>query len=307
MVIVYALAAAIGWGAADFWGGIYARDTPVFAVIAGSQAISLVVLAAIMIGRGVPLPNDSRLLLACAAGVATTVELGLIYFALSRGDAFVSAPIAAVGAAMAVTIGLVGGDRLDLTIAIGLVCAVLGGGASAWSTRHSHDKHGLVRNVAICVVGAASVALAFTWFHSASRVDPYWSTAVLHVSMFLSAAPLALLGRRGAADGPSTNPDGAVDDSSTSRRGGPQRQRVPGRALLPALTLIGVGDVGGDLAFAAASQHGALSIVSALASLYPLATITLGIVLLRARAGHVQVAGVTLALAGAVLLGLAAP
>lgn len=35
--------------------------------------------------------------------------------------------------------------------------------------------------------------------------------------------------------------------------------------------------------------------------------VTLGIVLLRARAGHVQVAGVTLALAGAVLLGLAAP
>ncbi|HEY1687818.1 MAG TPA: DMT family transporter [Solirubrobacteraceae bacterium] len=284
MVILYALAASVGWGAADFWGGIYARDTPVFVVIAVSQAISLIVLVPIMVAHGVPLPDDPRLLLACAAGVAATAELGLIYFALSRGDAFVTAPVAAVGAAMAVAIGLIGGDRLDLTIALGLLAALLGGGACAWTSRHSHDKHGFLRNAAICVGAAAGVAFAFTCFHSASELDPYWSTAALHVSMVLASAPLMLVGR-----------------------GRTLRQRLPGRALLPALALIGIGDVGGDLAYAAASQHGELSIVSALASLYPLTTIALGLVLLRARAGRVQVAGVAIALAGAVLLGFASP
>jgi drug/metabolite transporter (DMT)-like permease len=69
------------------------------------------------------------------------------------------------------------------------------------------------------------------------------------------------------------------------------------------LALIAAVGVGGDLAYALASRHGALSIVSAISSLYPLSTIALGSQLQRQRPRRVQFIGIVLALLGAVLLG----
>lgn len=63
--------------------------------------------------------------------------------------------------------------------------------------------------------------------------------------------------------------------------------------------------VGGDLAYVTASHGGALSVVSAISSLYPVATIALGCLLQNQRASRVQVAGIALALTGAAILGTA--
>jgi drug/metabolite transporter (DMT)-like permease len=83
------------------------------------------------------------------------------------------------------------------------------------------------------------------------------------------------------------------------------RRHLPDRRQLPGLGLIAVAGVAGDLAYAAASRHGALSIVSALSSLYPVTTVALGIAIQGHRAGRLQTAGITLALLGDVLLGAA--
>jgi drug/metabolite transporter (DMT)-like permease len=61
--------------------------------------------------------------------------------------------------------------------------------------------------------------------------------------------------------------------------------------------------VGGDLAYTSAFSTGALSIVSAISSLYPLTTIALGRVLQGQRATRIQLIGIILALGGAGLLG----
>ena len=55
--------------------------------------------------------------------------------------------------------------------------------------------------------------------------------------------------------------------------------------------------------YAAAAQHGALSIISAISSLYPIPTIALGRLLQGRRATAVQLVGAALALFGAALLG----
>jgi drug/metabolite transporter (DMT)-like permease len=89
------------------------------------------------------------------------------------------------------------------------------------------------------------------------------------------------------------------------RDAGSLRRRLPGRASIPKLGLIAIAGTGGDLAYATASHSGALSIVSAIASLYPVATIALGRLLRSQRATRVQLVGSTLALTGAVLLGTA--
>jgi drug/metabolite transporter (DMT)-like permease len=117
--------------------------------------------------------------------------------------------------------------------------------------------------------------------HAAGRVDAYWATAVEHGSTGVSAGLAVLAGRR-------TN------------------RVLPAASQLPALARIAAAGVGGDLSYAVASRHGALSIVSAIASLYPVTTILLGGALYGRHPTRVQFLGISLALLGAVLLGAAA-
>jgi drug/metabolite transporter (DMT)-like permease len=280
MAILLALGAAVGWGATDYYGGAATRrDTSVFVIVALSELLGVVLLLPALLAHGVAPPMNPRLLFAVLAGLATTAELSLIYRALSRGNAFITAPVGALGAAVAVTIGLLGGDPLDLAIAAGLLCAVLGGGISAW-TSPAGSETGTVQNAGICLGAATAVGAMLICFHAAARVDPYWATATEHLSTALSAGVAALIaGRR------------------SPRHGLPQRPQ------LRTLALIATVGVGGDLAYAGASHTGALSVVSAISSLYPLTTIVLGRIVQGQRPTPTQLGGIAIAILGAVLLG----
>ncbi|HZE06540.1 MAG TPA: EamA family transporter [Solirubrobacteraceae bacterium] len=284
MVVLLAVAAAAGWGASDFFGGDASRQrTPVLVVIAVSEVLGLALLAPVLIGRGTLPPADPRLLLAAIAGVAVTAELSLIYLALSRGDAFITAPVGALGTATAVTIGLTRGNPVDPMIAAGLLIALLGGAISGWTSGTSSSRTTLAQTAVICIGAATAVGVMLTCFHAAGRLDAYWATAAEHASTALSAGLVAL----------------AV------RRRSPHRM-LPAVSQLPALGRVAAVGVGGDLAYAAASHHGALSIVSAVSSLYPVTTILLGRILQARHATRIQLVGIALALSGAALLGAAA-
>ncbi len=281
MAVLLAIGAAVGWGAADFLGGASRRDTPVLVIVCVSELIGLVALVPVLVVRGIPLPTDPRMLLAVVAGIAVTVELGLIYLALSRGDAFITAPVGALGAAVAVTFGLVGGDPLDPMLAAGLLCALVGASTSALTTDRGPRGQTALRSATICAGAAGGVATMLICFHAAGTADPYWATAAEHASTALSAGVIAL-----------------------ARNHGQLRERLPERAQVSGLVQVGLTGVGGDLAYAAASRHGALSITCAISSLYPLTTAALGVAIQGRRANRVQAAAFVVALAGAALLGV---
>jgi drug/metabolite transporter (DMT)-like permease len=283
MAIPLALLASFGWGAGDFFGGASRRQTPVFVVLAVSQAIGLALLVPVMIAHGAAPPGDPRLLFAGLAGLGVTVELRLVYLALSEGDAFITAPVGALGATMAAVVGLISGDRLDLVIAGGMACALAGGGLSARDPardgrRRTHTS--ALRKAGVCLGAATGVSIALVALHASGRVDPYWAATVVDVGTLVPAAIAA---------------------GATERR--PLRRRLPTQSQLPGLALGAAGGVAGDLAYAAASRGGALSIVSALSALYPLTTVGLGIALQGRRPTLLQGIGVVLALTGAGLLG----
>lgn len=277
-----AAAAAVAWGAADYFGGASRGRTSVLVVVAVSELLGLCLLVPVLVVRGVPLPSTPRLLLAAVAGVGVTIELGIIYLALSRGEGFVTASVGALGAAAAATAGLITGDTLDALVAAGLACALVGGGVSAWTPDGGNRGTGPLRSAALCASAAAGVAMMLISFRAAGRVDPYWATAVEHASTGLCAVFIELVaGRR------------------------PRRGRLPRLAQFPGLALVAFTGVAGDLAYATASQHGTLSVVSAVSSLYPVTTIALGIAIQRQRPNTIQVAGIILALTGAAVLGAA--
>jgi drug/metabolite transporter (DMT)-like permease len=283
-VIALAVIAAIGWGAGDFFGGdSSARGMPVFTVVALSELLGVFTLIPALAARPVPDLADPRLAPAVVAGVAVTVELSLIYSALGRGDSFATALVSALGTAIAVTAGLLTGDRLTAVIAAGLACAVLGGGISTWASPAAAGGAAVARTAMTCLGAAASVAVMLACLHTAGRLDPYWATAIEHASTALSAGLIAAARTRRAP-----------------RRGLPRSRQ------LAVLAVIAVAGAGGDLAYTAASRQGTLSVVSAVSSLYPLATIALGRMLRGGRATRVQLAGAALAVAGTVVLGAAA-
>jgi drug/metabolite transporter (DMT)-like permease len=98
-----------------------------------------------------------------------------------------------------------------------------------------------------------------------------------------------------------------IEFAVARRRAGPRppREWWPRPRQFPGLALVALAGVAGDLAYASASRHGALSVVSAVSSLYPVATIALGVCVQRLRPGRIQVAGVILALIGGAVLGAA--
>src|SRR5262249_15016844 len=83
------------------------------------------------------------------------------------------------------------------------------------------------------------------------------------------------------------------------------RRRLPESAQIPVLALVAFTGTVGDLAYASASKGGSLTVLAAVSSLYPVATIALGVVIRRLRPTRIQVAGITLSLIGAAVLGLA--
>ncbi len=287
MAILLALGAAVGWGASDYFGGDAARrQVPVFVVVAIAELLGVVLLVPLLIVRGAPPPDDPRLLWAAVAGVAVTVELSLIYRALGRGQAFITAPTGAIGAAGAVAVGVIGGDPISLVLSIGLVCALFGGGISAWSSPDgsTRERADAWQTTVTCLAAAAAVATTLSTLHASGRLDPVWATVIEHASTALSAGLVALLGRRRALRG-----------------------LLPRRSHMPTLALVAAVGAGGDLAYTSASHTGALSIVSAIASLYPVTTIGLGRLLQGHRPGRIQLVGIVLALGGAALLGAATP
>jgi drug/metabolite transporter (DMT)-like permease len=293
LALVLALTASVGWGSADFFGGAASRERSVFVVVAVTEAVGLVAITPVLIVRGVPSVWHPGLLLAAVAGLGVTLELSLIYVALSRGQGFITAPIGALGTAIAVVIGLLGGDPLDLALALGLLCAIFGGGLSAIAPGQRDERGASFgRSLVICLGAATGVAIMLISLRAAGRADPYWATAIEHASTALSAGVLAVLVSR-VRPGPAGQRSGAS-------------QALPERGTLPLIACAAVAGVGGDVAYAAASRHGALSLVSAISSLYALTTIALGVVIQRRRAGRIQAVGVVLALTGAAVLGAAA-
>jgi drug/metabolite transporter (DMT)-like permease len=256
----------------------------VFVIVAIAELLGVLLLVPVLIARGTPPPANPRLLLGALAGVSVTVELSLIYRALGRGEAFITAPTGALGAAAAVTIGLIGGDPIGLGLTIGLACALLGSAVTAWgpSANGTRARADSARAIATCLGAAAAVGITLTALHAAGRVDPYWATATEHISTALSAGLAAPIAARGTLE-----------------------SLLPRRPELPTLALVAVVGVGGDLAYTSASHGGALSVVSAISSLYPVTTIALGRLLQGHRAAGLQLAGIALALGGAALLGAA--
>jgi drug/metabolite transporter (DMT)-like permease len=286
-VVILGLLASIGWGVADFGGGLTSRRAPVLAVLCLTQAAGLVLAVPLYLVRGEPAMSTQDLLISLASGAGAAVGLGLLYRGLSLGRMGVVAPIAGVlTAAVPVGFGIVVQGVPPPGAVAGIALAVLSvvivsrapgdaapgdatpgnAAAAASGSARSGFLMGLGAGVGFGLFAVCASQLADGQF-----VGPIIVIRVMAVTLVVIAAV-------------------------ASRRS----LRVP-RRLLPAMIGIGGVDMVATALYLAAIEVGPLAIAAVLAGLYPVVTVLLAAFVLRERVslGH----GVGIALA-ALAIGL---
>jgi drug/metabolite transporter (DMT)-like permease len=270
--IVLALGASLTWGVADFFGPLKGRTYGALRVLVYVQLGGLVVIALIVAIRGEG-PADWAALLAVPAAFSGTLGLYAYYRGMAVGAISIVAPIAGISAVVPVSVGIVSGERPSAWQVAGITCSLVGVFLAAREPGRGGPR------IAAGVGLALLAALGFGWYfppmHAAGNADFWWavflfrltSTAIILAAVAIVRPPL----------------------------------RVPS-VQVPILALIGIGDMLGNLLFAAASTGGLVSITSVLASLFPIVTVVLARVILHERVARSQEAGIGLTLAGVALI-----
>jgi drug/metabolite transporter (DMT)-like permease len=295
--VALALGSSLAWGLADFLGGLKSRSLSLPTVLLLSQAVGLVLAGAIVVVAAEPLPSDGATLAwAAAAGVLDLAALGALYLGLSRGSMSVVAPLAATGALLPAVYGLtLLGERPSAVAAAGIGLAVIGVGLAGRSG--AGDGRPLARGVVPALIAAACFGIGFIALDAASEGSVVWTLLINRVA---AVAILAVVWGLDAWAG-----DFAVESEE-----GVYVSRAAVRATLPggragdyvAVLGIGVLDLAAVGLFALASTQGLVSVVSALGSLYPVATVVLARLLLGERLARPQLIGVTAAMVGVLAL-----
>ena len=268
-----ALAASLAWGFGDFLGGVKSRVLPALLVMGASQPFGLAILAVAVAVRGTP-PPGAEIAWAALSALLGTIGLAAFYRGMAAGAMSVVVPIASAAAGFPVVWGLVQGDKVSFLQEIGFVAAL--GGSMMASIERGGERPRLAAGAGWGLLAMLAFGGYYVPLHAAAQHDWLWPSLVFRMTS-VTLVWTALLVTR-------------------VRRGGV-------RPHLAVLAAVGVLDTGGNVFFAAASStHGLLSVVSVLASLYPVVTILLARLALGERVEFSQDVGVVVTLAGVVLI-----
>lgn len=271
LTVALGLAASLVWGTADFLGGLSARRRALWAVVVVAQAGGLVLAGAVWLAAAGSTPSTTALLAAAGGGAAGAVAIAAFYRALAVGTMGVVAPVAATGVLVPVLVGIAQGDRPSAAQGVGAAVATLGVVLAA--RERGAPVAGSRLAIALAAVAALGFGLLFVGLERAGDEDPFWAILVARATAVVVVGAAALAVRA--------------------------RLELPREApALALLALVGVLDTGANVLFVLAADHGLLSVVAVLGSLYPAVTVVLARGLLGERLARAQLAGVVLTLAG---------
>jgi drug/metabolite transporter (DMT)-like permease len=272
-VVALGLLASLGWGIADFGGGLTSRRGPVLGVLLWSQVASLAIGLPIALSRTEPLMQPFDLAICICGGALGSSGLALLYRGLSVGRMGVVAPVAAVlTAILPVGFGFLTQGIPSILSIGGIVCAV----------------------VSVILVsrapGAAGGRPSGLWYGiGAGTVFGLFTIAVSLLGDGLILSPIIVIRIASCL---------AIGSWILARRA-PWRVA---RQLWPALVVVGVIDMSATVAYLTAIDIGPLAIAAIIASLYPVVTTILAAVVLRERISPIHAVGIVAAGAAVALI-----
>jgi drug/metabolite transporter (DMT)-like permease len=270
-----ALASAVSFGISDVAGAVATRRSAATAVAIGivvAGAVLLLPLLVLIPGT----PSTRALAFGAAAGLVGNLGLMLYLRCMALGPIGVISPIAGlVGASLPVAWGaVIVGDDLGASeivgIALGLVAVVAVAYVPGTSIRHSGS-----RGPVMALAAGVSFGMFYLFLDATPDASGLWP---LVGSRLAGVVPLVIF---------------AIVTG---------RSMVVPRVALHLTVLAGVADVAANALFLLATRNGLLSLVSLLASLYPVVALVIARVVLTERLSRLQGAGVVLALIATGLL-----
>ena len=273
--VVLALGSAVVWGSGDFSGGLATRRMDAFHVLAVVSLTGVLLLCAIALVIGEPLPNLTTVWWAMSGGLSGALGIAALYKGLSLGNAAGVAPTSAViGAVVPVAFAGATEGLPQLPQMAGIVIAIGG----IWLvTRPPGGSRPMSRQQ---VTLAILAGLGFGgFFILIAQVPDGEVFAPLTVARFTSlvAAGAVIVARRGSLL--------AV------------RPR-------PIAIIAGVLDAGGNVLYLMAKQFTRLDVAAVLASLYPATTVILASIILKESVSRPQWVGVLVCIAAVALIAL---
>ncbi|HEX6581273.1 MAG TPA: EamA family transporter [Actinomycetota bacterium] len=281
--MIFGLAAALGWGLADFFGAVSGRRIGSIGAVMSGQVLSAAFMTAVLVATGTSLaPLGPDVWLVLLNGAAAAFAYLTHYRALELGPVAVVSPIGAGYAVVGVVLAIVIlGERPTGLALIGAGIAVAGVALVSTDLRKLRDgikNHlpGLPWSVA-AAVGFGVAGFLLGWIADrAGWVAGLWGSRVAQIVFFL---PLVLVFRR---------------ELSRLR---------PGFGLWIAL-LAGAADILGVVTFSVGSERGLNSIVLASSAVFPLIAVALSVIVFKERLVANQIVGIVLVVGGLLLLGL---
>jgi drug/metabolite transporter (DMT)-like permease len=274
--IIYGLSAALGWGAADFTGGLAARRTGAYRAVLYSEAIGLVFIIVALLVIREPLPALPPLMMAVIAGALGTTGLLLLFHAMATGKMSIATPVSAL---MAATLPVVAG-----TLFAGFpgLLTFLGFGLSLsaiWLISREEGNHSRIlahlNELRLPLLAGLGFGAYFILVHQAAQGSTYWTMLASRIGGVLVMV-VFMLAR--------------------------QKNWRVSRVAWPLIALNGFLDITANGFYILASQTGRLDVAAILSSLYPAGTVLLAAILLKERVARSQAMGIGLALIAIIFL-----
>lgn len=286
LTVTLGLLAALGFGAADFFGGLAAKRLHAIAVTGGVAVVGLVVLATVSLAMRDQWSAES-LLFGGLSGLSGLAAIGLLYACLARGPMSILSPTTALlSAVIPMTWGLATGNGLSPWAypALGLVLiAVVLVGFVPDGTAVKPTASALLMAIGSgLLIGAFYILIDLT--PDDSGITPLVANRMVQ-TLLVGIIMVVLLARR--------------------KVGSLHRDRsVPLRTIWLMMIAGGVLDALSNVAVLTGFRVGNMAIVSVLTALYPAGTIALASLVLRERIKPVQWVGLALALIASGMLAL---
>lgn len=274
MAIALALISSILWGTSDFIGGTVSKRLPSSTVLLWSSFAALPFVAVVAAVTGNLQFSGATVGWGVVAGISCSLGIVALYQALATGVMGVVAPIASTSVLVPVAVGFARGDGPGPVRTIGIALAILGvilaGGPHLRLFRSGGHRPILLALIAALGIGISLLAVA-----NGSSDNALSTLLVMRLVYPVLLIVVVILTRA---------------------------PRVAGRGdVLPAAAA-GIGDALAVTLYGVATRSGALPVVAALSSLFPVTTLVLARQIDHERLEREQAVGVALALVGVLMV-----
>jgi drug/metabolite transporter (DMT)-like permease len=281
LIEILALASAVLYGSADFFGGLTAKRANTIATVVWSQFAGLVLLLLVLPFLPPSTVSSRDWIWGFSAGFSGGIGVAFLYRALAVGTMAVVAPTTAVIAAMIpVLFAFAIGERLRPLTFAGVLLALV----AIFLVSRPPSTHDLGRQktrgnfppgFGLALLAGISVGIFFLSLARTNTAAGMWPLIAARISSIGLFVIIALVAKRTLG----------MDRTATATA-----------------TLGGALDMAANAVYMIAARIGPLSIVVTLASLYPASTVILARVILKEHLSWAQIAGIGCALLAVVLI-----